>query len=232
MGAYGAALYAMTKPGGGLLDAEALDHFTHTATPSICKGCANHCHLTINHFADGERYISGNQCQRALGVRAAEELPNLYAWKRDYLASLKPQEGRRGIIGLPLALSTYELAPLWHATAHGAGLRGAIFGPVQPREPTSGASSQHPLRHGVLSREARCTATCDGAAGARASPIRCSIPTLTMQRRRWAHGQQPLQLPRGGLLRRDRSGATWRTRCKGERFLHIRYLRLRWPAAR
>ncbi len=114
MGAYGAALYAMTKPGGGLLDAEALDHFTHTATPSICKGCANHCHLTINHFADGERYISGNQCQRALGVKAAEELPNLYAWKRNYLASLKPQEGRRGIIGLPLALSTYELAPLWY----------------------------------------------------------------------------------------------------------------------
>ena len=114
MGAYGAALYAMKRPGGGLLSPEALDQFTHTATPSICKGCANHCHLTINRFGDGERYISGNQCQRALGVKAAEELPNVYAWKRDYLAKLTPVEGKRGDVGLPLALSTYELAPLWH----------------------------------------------------------------------------------------------------------------------
>ncbi len=114
MGAYGAALYAMKRPGGGLLSPEALDQFTHTATPAICKGCANHCHLTINRFGDGERYISGNQCQRALGVKAAEELPNVYAWKRDYLAKLTPVEGKRGDVGLPLALSTYELAPLWH----------------------------------------------------------------------------------------------------------------------
>lgn len=115
MGAFGAALYAMGRPGGRLMGPAELHRFTHTATSAVCKGCANHCHLTINRFADGERYISGNQCQRALGIRETEELPNLYAWKRERLAALKPVEGPLGEIGLPLGLSTYELAPLWHA---------------------------------------------------------------------------------------------------------------------
>jgi predicted nucleotide-binding protein (sugar kinase/HSP70/actin superfamily) len=41
-------------------------------------------------------------------------LPNLHAWKRDYLQTLTPVPGTRGRIGIPMALSTYELAPLWH----------------------------------------------------------------------------------------------------------------------
>lgn len=115
MGAYGAALYAMRFDKSTLLDTDALEHFTHTSKTAVCGGCQNHCRLTINSFGDGERFISGNQCQRGLGIGKADDTPNLFAWKRERLAGLPGIPGSRGKLGLPLALGMYELAPLWHA---------------------------------------------------------------------------------------------------------------------
>ncbi len=115
MGAYGAALHCMKCENSTLLSLDELSAFTHKATASVCGGCTNHCHLTVNVFADGARYVSGNQCQKALGIRETEKLPNLHEWKRDYFTSLTPVPGKHGKIGLPMALSMYEFAPLWHA---------------------------------------------------------------------------------------------------------------------
>ena len=114
MGAYGAALHVMKLSSSTLMNAEELKTFTHTATSTICNGCANHCHLTVNRFASGERFISGNQCQKGSGVKVTETLPNMHEWKRDYFAAMKPVPGKRGKIGLPMALSMFELAPLWY----------------------------------------------------------------------------------------------------------------------
>ena len=122
MGAFGAALSVKERESSTLLDGAALASFSHKSRQSVCRGCANHCHLTVNDFGDGQPYISGNQCQRALGTQSGEELPDLYCWKQDYLRSLTPPltdpadpARRRGVVGLPLTLSTYELAPLWVA---------------------------------------------------------------------------------------------------------------------
>ncbi len=115
MGAYGAALHAMRFPKSTLLTKEELESFRHTSRSATCGGCENHCRLTVNLFSDGSRYISGNRCEKALGLRKTEELPNLYEFKRNELSKLSPVPGKRGKIGLPMALGTYELAPLWHA---------------------------------------------------------------------------------------------------------------------
>ena len=115
MGAYGAALRAMRFEKSGLLSAEELEKFTHTSRSAICHGCTNNCRLTVNTFSDGKKFISGNQCQRGLGIKDAEELPNLHAYKRARLAELRGAKGKRGKIGLPMALGMYELAPLWYA---------------------------------------------------------------------------------------------------------------------
>lgn len=114
MGAYGAALHAMRFEKSRLLTAEELDNFEHVSKTDICKGCANHCHLTINIFSGGERFISGNQCQKMTGNKENASLPNLYQWKRDTLSALPQIEAPRGKIGMPTALGMYELAPLWH----------------------------------------------------------------------------------------------------------------------
>ena len=115
MGAYGAALYAMKYETSTLIGSEELKHFVHTSRSAVCNGCTNHCRLTINCFPGGKRFVSGNQCQKGAGLeKAGQELPNLYAWKREQFLALRPRAEKRGKLGLPLALGMYELAPLWH----------------------------------------------------------------------------------------------------------------------
>jgi len=118
MGAYGAALYARANQGEAstLLSATALESFTHTSTATVCRGCTNNCNITINTFADGGKFISGNKCERGAGKKLSENpVPDLHAFKRDLLAAMTPHEGSRGItVGLPLALGMYELGPLWY----------------------------------------------------------------------------------------------------------------------
>lgn len=115
MGAYGAALYSKKCGKSNIIDGEALKSFAHTSKSAVCQGCTNHCRLTVNSFGDGKKFISGNQCEKGLGKAAPKEpLPNLYDFKRNYLTSLKSEEGTRGTVGLPLALGMYELLPLWH----------------------------------------------------------------------------------------------------------------------
>ncbi|MBE6638784.1 MAG: 2-hydroxyglutaryl-CoA dehydratase [Ruminococcaceae bacterium] len=131
MGAFGAALYAKHKVNKNpahkstLITPEALENFTHTSRTAICQACGNHCNLTINTFAGGERFISGNRCEKGLGIKVTEKLPNLYEFKTNYLTSLMEDQGQpiRGTIGLPLALGMYELAPFWHSIFKTLGFR-------------------------------------------------------------------------------------------------------------
>jgi len=117
MGAFGAALHAQEKAAlpSTLLSLSELEAFEHTSTSTVCSGCGNRCRLTINRFSNGRRYVSGNRCEKGAGiVSGVQELPNLHRFKRARLAALAPE--RDGIvIGLPLALGMYELAPFWHA---------------------------------------------------------------------------------------------------------------------
>lgn len=121
MGAYGAALYgkAHARPGthSEVLTQTELENFTQKVNTVKCKGCGNNCQLTINIFADGKRYISGNRCDKPVTGQAAGEGLNLYAYKLEellrYAAAPAPQNPR-GTIGLPLCLNMYELLPFWH----------------------------------------------------------------------------------------------------------------------
>ncbi len=116
MGAFGAALYAATIPTeqSAMLSLGELEQFTHTAKAVTCKGCTNHCPLTVNTFRGNERLISGNKCEKGAGQAKASTLPNLYEFKQKRLNALKPVPGSRGTIGLPQALGMIEMAPFWH----------------------------------------------------------------------------------------------------------------------
>ena len=113
MGAYGAALHAMRFEKSGIVTLDDLNSFTHKATNSVCQGCGNHCRLTINIFPGGRRFVSGNQCQK-MTTGKVDDAPNLHAFKRDLLSAYTPTAGKRGKLGLPLALGNMELLPLWH----------------------------------------------------------------------------------------------------------------------
>ena len=129
MGAFGAALCAKRCEKSAIITPEGLSAFTHTAKSTVCRGCTNGCHLTVNSFPGGKRYISGNRCEKGLGVSdGAGKLPNVYEFKRSFLSSLPEGEGKRGVIGLPLALGMTELLPLWHGIFQSLGFKTVVSG--------------------------------------------------------------------------------------------------------
>jgi predicted CoA-substrate-specific enzyme activase len=116
MGAYGAALYGMAKERkhSTLLTLEQLEAFEQKVTNVACGLCGNNCQLTVNTFTGGQKYISGNRCDRPISHRGAENPLNLYEYKLHLLAQYKTETGPRGVIGLPMGLNMYELLPFWH----------------------------------------------------------------------------------------------------------------------
>lgn len=117
MGAYGAALLAKNrqKEKGTVLNKQEVENFTHTSKAVNCKGCSNHCNLTMNTFKDGTRHIAGNKCERPVsGTVNKQQLPNTYKEQYNYLTSLKGKPGKRGKIGIPLVLNMFDTLPFWH----------------------------------------------------------------------------------------------------------------------
>ena len=121
MGAYGAALYGKARAGENarstVLTEEELRSFSQKVNTVQCGGCGNHCQLTVNVFADGKRFISGNRCDKPVTGRANNEDLDLYAYKlkliEEYRSAPAPASPR-GNIGIPLCLNMYELLPFWH----------------------------------------------------------------------------------------------------------------------
>lgn len=118
MGAYGSALYAkqMRKEGenSGILSYEELQNFHYSIKNVTCKGCNNKCHLTVNDFGGGRRYIGGNRCEKPLTNKAQDDSLNLYEYKLKKLSEFPEGDGKRGVIGLPMGLNMYEMYPFWN----------------------------------------------------------------------------------------------------------------------
>ena len=117
MGAYGAALYSKDRGKGensSLLDRSGLEGFDHKVKVVVCGLCENNCRLTVNTFGDERKFIGGNRCERPIRQKTPEERFNIYEYKLDLLKNYVPIKGRRGKIGLPMALNMFELLPFWH----------------------------------------------------------------------------------------------------------------------
>ena len=117
MGAFGAALAArnLHLEKSAILDAKALETFTHSAKPVTCGLCTNHCSLTVNQFDGGRRFISGNRCSRPLGKEKVEN-PDLMRYKYQKLRAMEGKgegTGVRGRMGIPFGLNMYENLPFW-----------------------------------------------------------------------------------------------------------------------
>ena len=117
MGAFGAALFArdLHREKSTILTAEDLKTFSHTAKPTTCNLCTNHCSLTVNTFDGGRRFVSGNRCSRPLG-KAKVENPDLMVYKYKKLRALEGKgsgNGVRGKMGIPFGLNMYENLPFW-----------------------------------------------------------------------------------------------------------------------
>ncbi len=121
MGAFGAALIARERAEETgptqMLPLDEIIHLDYSTGMRRCEHCNNHCLLTINDFGNGRQFISGNRCERGLGLeKNKEQVPNLYEYKYKRIFSYKPlavNEASRGVIGIPRVLNLYENYPFW-----------------------------------------------------------------------------------------------------------------------
>ena len=141
MGAFGAALIARKHYKEGMdtsmLSFEKICNLEFTTTMAKCKGCTNSCRLTINRFSGGRQFVSGNRCERGLGLeKNKENIPNLFDYKLhrffDYEA-LTADKATRGTVGLPRVLNMYENYPFWHTFFTELGYR-VILSPLSNRK--------------------------------------------------------------------------------------------------
>jgi len=121
MGAFGAALIARKHYRQGdettTLSYEQIKNLNYETNMERCQKCNNHCMLTVNTFTGGRHYISGNRCERGLGLeKNKDNIPNLFEYKMQRTFGYKPlseKEATRGTIGIPRVLNMYENYPLW-----------------------------------------------------------------------------------------------------------------------
>ncbi len=121
MGAFGAALIAMNKYKDGfktsMLSIDEIKDLTYETSMTRCKGCTNNCLLTINKFSNGKRFITGNRCEKGIGLKKnADNIPNLFEYKLNRIfdyTPLTPDMAKRGTIGIPRVLNMYENYPFW-----------------------------------------------------------------------------------------------------------------------
>lgn len=121
MGAFGAALIARERYTAdkktSMLDINGILGLTYKTTMTRCHKCTNNCLLTINNFGGGRRFITGNRCEKGLGIQKAKEnVPNLFTYKYNRVFGyepLKAEEAKRGTIGIPRVLNLYENYPYW-----------------------------------------------------------------------------------------------------------------------
>jgi len=122
MGAFGSALIARERYEAdmetSMLPLEEIFAMSVDTSMTRCKGCTNHCLLTINKFSNGRRYITGNRCERGVGKEPnAEHIPNLYDYKLHRTFDYEPlsdEKASRGVIGIPRVLNIYENYPFWY----------------------------------------------------------------------------------------------------------------------
>ncbi len=141
MGAFGAALIARERfdrsKKSSMLSLDKILNLKYETSMARCKGCTNHCVLTINRFDGGRQFISGNRCERGLGKeKVRKEIPNLFDYKYrrmfDY-EPLTPDLAPRGTIGIPRVLNMYENFPFWAVFFRKLGFR-VVLSPQSTRK--------------------------------------------------------------------------------------------------
>ena len=122
MGAFGASIIAKEKYKEDyittLLNKESMNSINLKISTSRCKGCSNNCLLTVNDFGNSEKFISGNRCEKGMGLYRKEKVDiNLFDYKYKRVFNYRKLDAESAIrkeIGIPRVLNIYEDYPLWH----------------------------------------------------------------------------------------------------------------------
>jgi len=121
MGAFGCAVYAKEQVKANhttkIITQDELKSFSYSSKSGQCKGCTANCSLNIITFSDKSRFISGNRCEKGAGLKTSSLSLNLYEYRYQKILKIADEKAKNPIakVGIPLALSFYDLLPFFHS---------------------------------------------------------------------------------------------------------------------
>ncbi len=142
LGAIGAALVAREKVAatGGQTRFRGyhIEEVDYTLREFACKGCGNLC--AVQEFTvEGEKTYWGDKCsdryRKRSRVRRKASIPDLIELRRELLAADDrgdPPDATR-TIGVPMAMYTWDMLPLWRTFLRGCGFGVAVSGETSRR---------------------------------------------------------------------------------------------------
>lgn len=134
MGAVGCATYARQHGGCRVSVEQLLQNVDYTTKQLQCHGCENRCQVTAYKFASGNRYYSGNRCEKVFtssGKVAARGL-NAYDEKLRLLFTRTAEVSQPiATIGIPRCLNMFEEYPFWHSLLTECGMRVVLSDPSE-----------------------------------------------------------------------------------------------------
>ena len=111
----------------------------YTSEYETCLGCENHCTVRLFHFANGNAFYSGNNCEKIYSNRtdSSHQGTNMFAEKYKLLFHREANTKNSHFsilnsqlkIGLPRALGIYENYPFWHALFSYCGIKVVLSQP-------------------------------------------------------------------------------------------------------
>lgn len=132
MGAFGCVLHAIgsSKAESARNIDDLLAGASYTTKQIQCNGCENHCYVSQYTFAGGNKFYSGNKCERIFNNygKSHKTGKNAYSYKYHLLfdrSKLDNEDDTNacGIIGIPRVLGIYEDFPFWHALFKACGFK-------------------------------------------------------------------------------------------------------------
>lgn len=132
MGAIGCALYAQRYADVDVSLDELVGRATYTTRQQQCHGCENQCRITAYRFGNGNRYYSGNRCEKIYNNKGVGQTVglNVYTDKLKLLFDRDPAEqAPMGTVGIPRCLNMYEEYPFWHTLFTRCGFRVELSAP-------------------------------------------------------------------------------------------------------
>ena len=104
-------------------------------TEEVCQGCQNHCQVRVYSFANGRRYVSGNNCERVYSNDGEGTVKGVNMFDEKYRLLFEqhtefPLQGKSGglTVGLPRGLGIYENFPFWQTLFGCCGIRVRLSG--------------------------------------------------------------------------------------------------------
>ncbi len=127
MGALGCALYARRHAGTSAVGLDDMLAKAHYVSRTLhCNGCDNRCLVVRYRFDNGERYYSGNRCEKVYtnrGTGRGANGMNVYQYKDELLFGRKAVSVHPRLrIGIPRSLNMYEEYPFWHTLFTSCGI--------------------------------------------------------------------------------------------------------------